>query len=188
MRFLTLQEMLDVGFKSIGQNVLISNMASFYNPGAIEIGSNVRIDDFCILSAGKNGIRLGNNIHLGAYCLLTGAGGVTMEDFSGLSSRVSIYSSNDDYSGETLTNPTVPDKFKKVTSAPVLLKKHVIVGAGAVILPGVIIGEGTAVGSMSLVSKSCEPMSIYIGAPAKRIKARKSGMLELEKQYLRTLE
>lgn len=188
MRFLTLNEILDLGFKSVGTNVLLSAVASFYNPGAIEIGSNVRIDDFCILSAGKNGIRIGNNVHLGAYCLLTGSGGVTMEDFSGLSSRVSIYTSNDDYSGETLTNPTVPDAFKNVSSAPVVLKKHVIVGCGAVILPGVEVGEGTAVGSLSLVNKSCEPMSIYIGSPAKKIKARKTGMLEMEKKYLEALK
>jgi acetyltransferase-like isoleucine patch superfamily enzyme len=39
-----------MGFGAIGKNVSISDRASFYNCGNISIGSNVRIDDFCVLS------------------------------------------------------------------------------------------------------------------------------------------
>ncbi|WP_069469907.1 acyltransferase [Candidatus Marithrix sp. Canyon 246] len=45
-----------------------------------------------------------------------------------------------------------------------------IVGAGSVIMPGVIVDEGTSIGAMSLVRKKTEPWSIYIGNPAKKIK------------------
>ncbi|MDR2409353.1 MAG: acyltransferase, partial [Bacteroidales bacterium] len=48
--FFSKEELKDIGFKSVGDNVLISRKASFYSVSNISIGSNVRIDDFCILS------------------------------------------------------------------------------------------------------------------------------------------
>ncbi|MNT87130.1 dTDP-4-amino-4,6-dideoxy-D-glucose acyltransferase [compost metagenome] len=58
--------------------------------------------------------------------------------------------------------------------------KHAIIGCGSVILPGVEIGEGVAIGSLSFVIKSCEPFGVYIGSPAKKIKNRKKDMLKIE--------
>jgi acetyltransferase-like isoleucine patch superfamily enzyme len=107
-----------------------------------------------------------------------------MEDFSGLSSRVSIYSSNDDYSGNFLTNPTVPSEYTNVSHGDVHLKKHVIVGAGSVILPNVVLEEGVAVGSLSLVTKSVEEYKIVVGNPAKILKDRKRNLKELEWKLL----
>ena len=75
-----------------------------------------------------------------------------MADFSGLSSRITIYSSNDDYSGNNMTNPSIPTEFTNVTHADVIIKKHAIIGSGSVILPGVTIEEGAAVGALSLVN------------------------------------
>jgi galactoside O-acetyltransferase len=105
-----------------------------------------------------------------------------MADFSGLSSRVSVYSSNDDYSGSTLTNPTVPKAFSGVVEAGVFLGKHVIIGSGSVIVPGVTLQEGAAVGALSLVTRDCESFSVYSGIPAKKIKPRKRDVLELERR------
>ena len=51
-------------------------------------------------------------------------------------------------------------------------------------MPGVRVAEGTAVGAMSMVTKSTEPWSVYFGVPAKRLKARKKELLSLEKAYL----
>ena len=48
MSFLTQTQLHNLGFKSLGQNVLISDKASIYSPELISIGSHVRIDDFCI--------------------------------------------------------------------------------------------------------------------------------------------
>jgi galactoside O-acetyltransferase len=176
-----------LGFKSIGKNVLISKKSSFYGISRIQIGNNVRIDDFCFFSAGEGGICLGNYIHISPFCSLVGKGQITMDDFSGLSSRVSIYSSSDDYSGKFLTNPTVPDKFKNVNHADVHLQKHVIVGAGSIILPGVVIGACSAIGALSLVSKSVGEHLIAIGRPLKVIKKRKKSLEDLEWKFLNEL-
>jgi acetyltransferase-like isoleucine patch superfamily enzyme len=184
MGMLSREAVAMMGFSSVGENVLISDRASFYGIDRITLGNNIRIDDFCILSAGSGGISLGNNIHIAAYSLLIGAGAIVLSDFCGLSSRVSIYSSSDDYSGVVMTNPTIPSEYSGVTHADVFLGKHVIVGAGSVILPGVTLEEGVAIGALSFVNKRCEAFGIYTGNPARRIKERKRDLLELEKQFV----
>lgn len=173
-----------MNFGSIGKNVSISSNASFYGIERIHIGNDVRIDDFCVISAGSGGIYLGNNIHIAVYTSLIGAGKITISDFCNISSRVSIYSSNDDYSGKTLTNPTIPKEFTNVTHSDVRLEKHVIVGCGSVILPGVVLEQGAAVGALSLVKENCSSFCIYAGNPAKLIGKRKRDLLEIENKFI----
>jgi galactoside O-acetyltransferase len=61
------------------------------------------------------------------------------------------------------------------------IKKHAIIGANSVILPGVTIGEGAVVGANSLVTEDCKPWTMYVGSPAKPIKSRpQERILELE--------
>lgn len=184
MAMLPREDVEKIGFLSIGKNVQISDRASFYGVAGISIGNNVRIDDFAVISAGKGGIFIGNNIHIAVYSSLIGAGTITLSDFCNISSRVSIYSSSDDYSGITMTNPTVPIQYTGVTHADVFIGRHVIVGCGSVILPGVAIEEGAAIGALTLVNKGCEAFGLYVGIPARRISERKRDLLELEKQYL----
>lgn len=176
-----------MGFASVGQNVQVSDRASFYGASRIALGNNVRIDDFCVLSAGIGGILVENYIHIAVYSSLIGAGKITLSDFCNISSRVSIYSSNDDYSGATMTNPTVPGEYTGVAHADVFLGKHVIVGSGSIILPGVTLEEGAAVGALSLVNQSCKAFGIYAGNPARRIKDRKRDLLALERRFSTSL-
>jgi galactoside O-acetyltransferase len=180
--FYSKEELANLGLKSYGCNVLISKKASLYRVEDIEVGNNVRIDDFCFL-LGK--IKIGNNVHIAPYSNVVGGNaGVIMEDFSGLSSRVSVYAVSDDYSGAAMTNPTVPEQYTNVTEAEVIIKKHAIIGATSVVLPGVTVEEGTSCGSMSLVNKSTEPWGVYVGSPCKKIANRKKDLLECEKSYL----
>lgn len=173
-----------LGFLSVGKNVQISNLATFYGASRISIGDNVRIDDFCVLSAGSEGINIGQHVHIAVYSSLIGAGKITLSDFCNISSRVSIYSSSDDYSGAAMTNPTVPSTYTQVLHAGVFMGKHVIVGSGSVILPGVILEEGVAVGALSLIKNNCTAFGVYGGNPARRIKERKRDLLDLEKKFL----
>ncbi len=188
MSWLTQEELNTIGISSLGKNVLISNKASLYNCGKIRIGNNVRIDDFCVLSAGDGGILLGDYIHIAVYSSLIGAGEIVMSDFSGISSRVSIYSSNDDYSGMSLTNPTVPNRFRNVLNRSVILGKHVIIGNGSIVLPGVTLEEGVAIGALSIVNKDCRAFGIYAGIPARFIKERSRDLLLLEKNIREQLQ
>jgi acetyltransferase-like isoleucine patch superfamily enzyme len=183
MAYLTEDELKKLGLKKIGKNVKISSKAAIYNPELIEIGDNSRIDDFCILS-GR--IKIGRNVHITPFCLLAGGEeGIILEDFTTLAYRVTIFTRSDDYSGETLTNSTVPVKYRYNTiKAPVIVKRFSIIGTHSVIFPGVIIEEGTSVGAMSLVNKSTEPWSIYVGIPAKKIKDKSKNLLKQFQEYI----
>jgi galactoside O-acetyltransferase len=165
--FYTEEEPKEIGFKSVGTNVLISRKTSLYGVSRISIANNVRIDDYCVLSAGEGGIEIGSYVHLAVFVSLQGDGKITLGDFVGLSSRTSVYSSNDDYFGNYMTNPTVPSEFTNVTSAPVILHKHALVGSGCVILPGVTLNAGCAIGALSLVTEDCEEFYLYKGNPLK---------------------
>jgi galactoside O-acetyltransferase len=177
--FFSREELQDIGLKSFGNNVLISRKASIYGEQDISIGDNVRVDDFCILS-GK--IAIHNYVHIAAYsALFGGIEGIEIFDFANISSRVCIYAINDDYSGATMTNPMVPDKYKDVTHKRVILNKHVIIGSCCTVLPGVTLGEGSSFGAMTLIDKDSDPWCINVGIPFKKLRDRSKMLLEFEK-------
>jgi galactoside O-acetyltransferase len=183
MAFLTQQQLVALGFKRVGKNVKLSDKASIYNAALIEIGDNSRIDDFCVLSAGAGGIAIGSNVHIAVYSSFIGAGRIDVHDFANVSSRVGIYSSNDDYSGHFMTNPTVPEQFTGVTKADVILERHVIVGSGTIVLPGITMRLGSVAGALSLIKKDCDQFGIYAGTPAKKVGIRSKRFLDLEREY-----
>ncbi len=175
------EELKGLGLKAFGKNVLISKKASIYTPQKITIGHDVRIDDFCFL-AGK--ISIGNYIHLAPYVSIhgTGGGSVTMKDFSALSSYTTVYASSDDYSGNSITNPTVDEKYERLITSDIVIEKHAIVGLHSVILPNAYLAEGVALGAMSLLAKTTEPWCIYVGIPCRKIKERLRDCLEMERE------
>jgi acetyltransferase-like isoleucine patch superfamily enzyme len=171
-----------LGFKKVGQDVTIWSGAKIISSEVISIGDSVIIDDFVFLMGGQS-TKIGSFIHIGAFTSIAGGGEFIMEDFTGLSGGVRIYTGNEDYSGKCLTNPAVPFPYRTPIRSFIHIKKHAIVGANAVILPGVVIGEGAVVGANSLITKDCEPWKIYVGSPAKGIRTRpKERILELEAQ------
>lgn len=182
MGYLNPSDLIRMGFKSLGKNVKISDKASIYEPEKISIGDHTRIDDFCIVSGN---VQLGRNIHITPYCNLAGGEpGIVISDFSTVAYRCTIISQTDDYSGGSLTNSTLPARYKKEIKLPVVIHAHCIIGTHSVIFPGVTLGEGCAVGAMTLIRRSTEPWSIYAGNPARKIKERKRDILELIEKFL----
>lgn len=172
--FYNQKELSKLGFKSIGENNLISRYARFYDICNIEIGNNVRIDDFCILSGN---ITLHDHIHLGAYSALYGRLGIEMEDYSGLSPRCTIFSATDDFSGDFLIGPMADSRFTNVHGGKVLFQKYSQIGSSCVVMPRITIAEGAVAGAMSLVRKNLDPWTINRGIPSKFIKPRSKNLL-----------
>ncbi|MSQ70758.1 MAG: acyltransferase [Betaproteobacteria bacterium] len=185
MAFLDQKGIASLGFAKVGRSVRISDAARFYNPAGITIGDYSRIDDFCILSAGSGGIGLGRFIHIGCYSSIIGEGAVILGDYSGLSSRVAIYSSSDDFSGIGMAHPTVPADLRKVEVGDVLLARHVLIGAGSVLLPGIRLEEGVSVGALSLVASDLEAFGRYAGVPVRKIGQRHRNLLALGEELER---
>ncbi len=186
MAYLSERDLKDKGFKSLGKGVKISDRAAIYNADDIEIGDFSRIDDFCVIS-GK--VSIGRNVHIAVYSHIAGGSeGVTLDDFSGLAYACHVMAQSDDYTGRSMTNPTIPSEFKKEIKKSVHIGRHCIVGAQSVILPGVTLGDGSSVGALSLVTKSTDPWTINFGNPAKRIKDRKRELLAYEASYLELMQ
>lgn len=183
MAFLSEGKLRKLKLKKLGRNVKISDKAVFYGIDKIEIGDNTRIDDFSIISAGEGGIIIGKNVHIACYVSLIGKAKIFIDNFAGISSRSAVYSSNDDYSGNFLTGPTVPEEFTNVRHADVIIGKHVVIGAFSMILPGVSIGDGSAVAAFSLVNSNVENNIIVGGIPSIKLKPRNKGLFNLERKF-----
>jgi galactoside O-acetyltransferase len=173
--FYSESELEEIGFRSIGTNVLISRYSRIYGAGNMVIGSNVRIDDFCLLSGE---ICLGNNIHISAFSALYGKGGIEMQDYTGLSPRCTVFSATDDFSGDYMIGPMTDSRFTNVREGRVVIMKYSQIGSNCVILPAVTIGVGVAVGAMSLVTRDLDEWKIYKGIPASYFKDRSRKLLD----------
>ncbi|WP_434458540.1 acyltransferase [Stutzerimonas urumqiensis] len=186
MAYYSNEKLVAMGFKRLGRNVKISDKASIYNCDQIEIGDNSRIDDFCVVSGA---VSIGAFCHITPMCLVAGGlPGVTFDDFSTLAYGVKVFAQSDDYSGESMANSLIPKKYKKEIFEAVTIGRHVIVGAGAIIFPGVNVAVGCSVGAMTLLNKSTQPWGVYVGNPARRIKERKKNILELERTFLEEIK
>lgn len=187
--FYNQEELIEIGFKQVGKNVKIHKSCVVVGVENIVIGDNVRIDGFTAIIAGNNGsLTLGSHIHIASHCYIGAGFGVIMDDFSGLAYGVKIHSMSDDYSGNYLTNSTIPSDYKNSKSGLVHIGKHAIIGSNTVVLPKVNIPIGCSVGAMSMVTKSLEEWGVYFGCPVKRLKNRSKKLLELETKFLDNLK
>lgn len=179
------EELVSLGIAVIGDNVRIHRSVQIFSPQYIHFGNNVRIDCFSLLSAGSEEIYIGNHVHIAAGSYLFGGGGrILIDDFCGLSSRVTIYTSTDDYSEGHMTNPTVPDEYRKVSNGPVTLRKHALIGSGSIVMPNVELGIAVSVGALTFINKNIGPFNIVHGNPARIIGKRDSRILEIERNFL----
>lgn len=173
-------------FKSCGKNVLISKKASLYMTEKMSIGHDVRIDDFALLIGN---ITIGNYVHIAAFCSLHASmGEIFFEDFSTLSSHVTVYAASDDYSGAALASATIPEKYRNTITGKIGIEKYGLIGAGSVLLPGAVVSRGTSLGALSLLKEKTESWSVYAGRPCKKIKDRKRTLLDLETKFLNNVK
>lgn len=188
MSFYSEEELQSLHLGSYGKDVKISRFARLYNPQSMYLGSHVRIDDFCMLSASATErFQLDDYIHISAGVYIFGTAGVHIHSFCNISSGTKIYSVSDTFTGDVLVGPSVPAALRGIQSAKFVLPKHVWIGPNSVVVPGATFGEGCAIGAMSFVKKSCDPWSIYGGNPLRFIRKRSEKAKELEQEFLSSL-
>lgn len=166
--YYTTAELREMGFRSLGRQVLISRTCRIYTPEQIALGSHVLIDDFTILNGN---ITIGSYVHINSNCeLYAGEANILIGDFCSVSSRTALYALSDDFSGAYLTNPTAPRVYRNPKEEDIVLEDHVLIGTGCTVVPGVRIAEGCAFSAMTMISKSItKPWGLYAGIPARRI-------------------
>jgi galactoside O-acetyltransferase len=183
-RYLESDELRELGCRAVGEEVRVHSTCLLVGLENLSFGSHIRVDAFSSLIAGDGYIRIGDHNHIAAYAFLSGAEGIDLGDFVGISAGARIYTRNDDYGGAALTGPTVREEFLKIAKGQVTMGRHVVVGAGSIVLPGCAIGEGTTVGALSLVKSSLPEWGVYAGVPVRRLRDRSRDLLKLERQLL----
>ena len=182
--YYSLKELKKLGFKKIGKNVKVSSLAKFYSIEEGSLGDNVRIDDFSVF---KGRINIGSNVHISCFCNLSGGYGITMEDFSGLSSHTSIFSAVEDFISPTLMSPSIDQKYSKIINGKVLLREGAKLGSHCIILPGVTIGKHVVATAQTLIDRDVENFSV-IGPKQRSFKKfgyrNEDGINELKKKFI----
>ncbi|OGF64203.1 hypothetical protein A2661_00465 [Candidatus Giovannonibacteria bacterium RIFCSPHIGHO2_01_FULL_45_24] len=165
--------------KSVGKNVFISASVEIRRPQLVSLGSNVDIDSGFYLTTQAE---LGDYIHIGPYVAVIGGkpGLLKMGNFTNIAVGGRIICVSDTFLGDGLIGAQgIPEEFRRFKIAPVVFENFANVGAGAIILPGVTLREGSVVGAGAVVTKDTEPWTIYAGSPARPVKKRpKETMLE----------
>ncbi len=161
----------DRGFRRIGSNVKIYKLAIILSRENVTLGSDIIVDDFVFIGAHQR-LVLGNRVHISSHSSITGGGRVLLSDFSGLGSGVRLISGTDDFTEGRLNGSAIPAEFRETHRGMIILEPHVIIGANAVVLPDITIGEGATIGAGSVVTRSLEPWGVYAGTPARRINTR----------------
>ena len=182
--YFTESDLSQLGFKSLGTNILIARDSIFVGVKNISIGSNVRIDSNVTFASISGALTIGNYVHIGGGSHINCTAGVSIGDFVAISQGVKIYSASDDYSGDFMTNPTVPKHLRRDQLGEIKIDRHVIIGSGSVVLPGVHLAEGAAIGALSVVKSDVPEFTIFAGSPAKFIRKRSRNVLDLSRELM----
>jgi len=114
---------------------------------------------------GRHNIELGNDVGIGAFVNIWGHGGITIGDRTLIASNCVITSLSHSYQQKDLRH--APAISKKV-----IIGSDVWMGAGAIVMPGITIGNGAVVGAGSVVTRDVPENAIVVGNPAKLVKYR----------------
>ena len=109
---------------------------------------------------GKN-ITVGKNVFINMGCKFQDQGGITVGDGSLIGHNVVL---------ATLNHDLNPDTRKSMTPSPIHIGNNVWIGAGAVILPGVTIGDGAIVAAGAVVTRDVKAYTLAGGVPARLLK------------------
>jgi acetyltransferase-like isoleucine patch superfamily enzyme len=107
-------------------------------------------------------VRVGAGTWIGPFTILDGSGGLEIGDSCSVSAGVQIYSH--DTVRWALSGGTA-----EYEHCPVLIGSRCHLGANAVVLKGVTIGDGCVVGAMSLVNRNLDSGTVAVGVPARAV-------------------
>lgn len=104
-------------------------------------------------------IEIGKDVFINGGCFMMAAEGIKIGDNVLIAPNVKICTTGHDLD---------PVKRKNGISngRPVIIGNNVWIGTGAIILPGVVLADNCVIGAGSVVTKSTEPNTIYVGNPA----------------------
>lgn len=168
----------------VGTDVVIDSNTKFTRPELVKIGDHVAIDwGFYCTTA----LTIGDYVHVSPHVAVIGGKKtkLTVGDFCFISVGAKMVCGSEQFMGAGLIGPLIPDQYKDdQTLEPIVLESFSGVCASSVVMPGVVMAQGSILGANSFLKTSTEPWTIYAGSPARPVKSRRS---DLMKQYAREL-
>jgi acetyltransferase-like isoleucine patch superfamily enzyme len=161
--------MSDLGHQ--GKDAMVYPTAKIIRPENLWLGDHSTIDDFVFLNAGA-GTRIGRYVHIASHASIIGGGMLEVGDYGVVATGARVLTATDTYRDGHRMSTHLPDEYRNVYTAPVNIERDAFVGANAVVFPGVTIGEGAVVGAGAVVTSDLDPWTVYVGAPARRLKER----------------
>jgi len=125
-----------------------------------EVDESVAVFTPLYINHGKH-TKIGKNVFINFDCVFLDLGGITIEDNVLIAPKVSLLSEG---------HPVSAQDRQSLVPGHIHIKTNAWIGAGAIILPGVTIGENAIVAAGAVVSKDVPPNTIVGGIPATIIK------------------
>ena len=148
-------------------NDMSKRIIPFRPHDARRVGDGCFYLDSIVWLNGTN-IELGNRVKFNYGCWVNGFGGLVIDDDSAVGPGAMIHTAN-----HITTDLDAPIAEQGWVTGPVRIGYNCWIGMGALILPGVTIGDGVIVGAGSVVTKDLEPYTVNVGNPARPIKSRR---------------
>jgi acetyltransferase-like isoleucine patch superfamily enzyme len=176
---------------SCGPNVVFGQNVVLRHPHKIHIGSNVVVDDNCLLDAkgaANRGIRIGDGVFIGRNTILSCKDGdIELADGANLGFNCEVFSASRVTIGKSVlmaaytyviggdhdfSDPSAPVLAQSRRSAGVAIGEGAWLGAGAKVLDGVTIGAHAVIGAGAVVREDVPASAIAVGIPARVVSSR----------------
>lgn len=174
IRSLLIRELLTLRGFDISRNVHVSSHALFFQSTkhAVSIGDGSEIGFGVRIKAGFDGkICIGRNVLVDDYSFISAHDSITIGDETMIAASCYIVDFNH---AIPLGDKKMRGNMHSYTSKKIIIGKHVWIGAHAVVLPGVQIGDFAVIGAGSIVTKNVPSGSIVVGNPAKKIQSHET--------------
>ena len=160
-----------LGPASIPDSTIIEPLAVVYigERGTLRLGDMNIIYPGATIRIDQGWMETGVEVSFGPGChIYEPRSGLTIGDHCLIAGGVLICGVNHGYAVQC-----VPMRRQESRAAPIVIGHNVWIGMGAIILPGVTLGEGAIVGAGAVVTSDVSPGHVVSGVPARLVKSRK---------------
>lgn len=157
-------------FGAVGEGVRVFYHALVLKPESIRLGDYVRIDDYTRVEGGR-GLSMGKHVHICSFASIYGGGEACIGDYCGITQGARLLTGTERLTA--VMTAAAPSELRDPYQGRIVMEPHSFVGANAVVMTDVVIGEGAVVAAGAVVTKDVPSWTVVAGVPARPIGRRK---------------